>query len=232
MTSQPTSSANTRHATHFKLYTSMADVTIQFQSELRHQHIRLQQWLLCPLLFGGEDRTTCSELPESPTAGRALSHPALTPRHCHHLYQCYPGFEAGRLGDPACVPVGSFHLERGCCRGVRKCRPIPELPLLKHFYYVYYDYGPFADCSYDVCRDPVKCEHSRKVVSGSRLIVGPRCTLICNKGLRSCPQAASSPATTGSSSRAQWSERDFASVGRYVTQSHSPESTSVLGPRR
>ncbi|KAK0135117.1 Seizure protein 6 [Merluccius polli] len=71
----------------FKLYTSTADVTIQFQSDPRHQHLWLRQWL-CEV----PRNDTCPELPEISNGWKSSSHPELV-HGTVVTYQCYPGYQ-------------------------------------------------------------------------------------------------------------------------------------------
>uniref|UniRef100_A0AAR2IQN8 Seizure related 6 homolog a n=1 Tax=Pygocentrus nattereri TaxID=42514 RepID=A0AAR2IQN8_PYGNA len=68
----------------FKLYTSMADVTIQFQSDPATN------------IYGYNNEVarndTCSELPEIPNGWKSTSHPDLI-HGTVVTYQCYPGFQ-------------------------------------------------------------------------------------------------------------------------------------------
>ncbi|XP_053131225.1 seizure protein 6 homolog isoform X2 [Hemicordylus capensis] len=75
----------------FKLYTSMADVTIQFQSDPGSNGLGYQQGFI--IHFAEVPRNdTCPELPEIPNGWKTMSHPELI-HGTVVTYHCYPGYE-------------------------------------------------------------------------------------------------------------------------------------------
>ncbi|XP_062263072.1 seizure protein 6 homolog isoform X2 [Platichthys flesus] len=136
--------------THFKLYTSMADVTIQFQSDPATNIYGYNNGFVVHF-FEVARNDTCSELPEVTNGWKSTSHPDLI-HGTVITYQCYPGFEL----------VGSEILM--CQWDLTWSGDVPRCEEVM------------------TCRDPGNVEHSRRVVSGSRLIVGSTVQFICNKG--------------------------------------------------
>ncbi|XP_035035475.1 seizure protein 6 homolog isoform X2 [Hippoglossus stenolepis] len=135
---------------HFKLYTSMSDVTIQFQSDPATNIYGYNNGFVVHF-FEVPRNDTCSELPEVTNGWKSTSHPDLI-HGTVITYQCYPGFEL----------VGSEILM--CQWDLTWSGDVPRCEEVM------------------TCRDPGNVEHSRKVVSGSRLIVGSTVQFICNKG--------------------------------------------------
>ncbi|XP_050785212.1 seizure protein 6 homolog isoform X1 [Gopherus flavomarginatus] len=76
---------------HFKLYTAMADVTIQFQSDPGSAVFGYQQGFVIHF-FEVPRNDTCPELPEIPNGWKTTSHPELIHGTMVN-YHCYPGFE-------------------------------------------------------------------------------------------------------------------------------------------
>uniref|UniRef100_A0AAQ5XEL7 Seizure related 6 homolog a n=1 Tax=Amphiprion ocellaris TaxID=80972 RepID=A0AAQ5XEL7_AMPOC len=76
---------------HFKLYTSMADVTIQFQSDPATNIYGYNNGFVVHF-FEVPRNDTCSELPEIANGWKSTSHPDLI-HGTVITYQCYPGFE-------------------------------------------------------------------------------------------------------------------------------------------
>lgn len=76
---------------HFKLYTSMADVTIQFQSDPATNIYGYNNGFVVHF-FEVQRNDTCSELPEITNGWKSTSHPDLI-HGTVVTYQCYPGFE-------------------------------------------------------------------------------------------------------------------------------------------
>ncbi|XP_033028458.1 seizure protein 6 homolog [Lacerta agilis] len=75
----------------FKLYTSMADVTIQFQSDPGSSILGYQHGFI--IHFAEVPRNdTCPELPEIPNGWKTMSHPELV-HGTVVTYHCYPGYE-------------------------------------------------------------------------------------------------------------------------------------------
>uniref|UniRef100_A0A8C0GMU9 Seizure related 6 homolog n=1 Tax=Chelonoidis abingdonii TaxID=106734 RepID=A0A8C0GMU9_CHEAB len=75
----------------FKLYTAMADVTIQFQSDPGSTVFGYQQGFIIHF-FEVPRNDTCPELPEIPNGWKTTSHPELIHGTMVN-YHCYPGFE-------------------------------------------------------------------------------------------------------------------------------------------
>ncbi|XP_037543989.1 seizure protein 6 homolog [Nematolebias whitei] len=75
---------------HFKLYTSMADVTIQFQSDPATNIYGYNNGFVVHF-FEVPRNDTCPELPEIPNGWKSTSHPDLI-HGTVVTYQCYPGF--------------------------------------------------------------------------------------------------------------------------------------------
>ncbi|XP_030648155.1 seizure protein 6 [Chanos chanos] len=75
----------------FKLYTSMADVTIQFQSDPATNIYGYNNGFVLHF-FEVARNDTCSELPEIPNGWKSTSHPDLI-HGTVVTYQCYPGFQ-------------------------------------------------------------------------------------------------------------------------------------------
>uniref|UniRef100_A0A8C3XSX7 Seizure related 6 homolog n=1 Tax=Chelydra serpentina TaxID=8475 RepID=A0A8C3XSX7_CHESE len=75
----------------FRLYTAMADVTIQFQSDPGGAVFGYQQGFVIHF-FEVPRNDTCPELPEIPNGWKTTSHPELIHGTMVN-YHCYPGFE-------------------------------------------------------------------------------------------------------------------------------------------
>ncbi|KAG7223328.1 hypothetical protein INR49_015684, partial [Caranx melampygus] len=75
----------------FKLYTSMADVTIQFQSDPATNIYGYNNGFVVHF-FEVPRNDTCSELPEIANGWKSTSHPDLI-HGTVVTYQCYPGYE-------------------------------------------------------------------------------------------------------------------------------------------
>ncbi|KAL0973324.1 hypothetical protein UPYG_G00201950 [Umbra pygmaea] len=76
---------------HFKLYTSMADVTIQFQSDPATSIFGYGNGFVVHF-FEVPRNDTCPELPEITNGWKSTSHPELV-HGTVVTYQCYPGFQ-------------------------------------------------------------------------------------------------------------------------------------------
>ncbi|XP_041657498.1 seizure protein 6 homolog isoform X2 [Cheilinus undulatus] len=76
---------------HFKLFTSMADVTIQFQSDPATNIYGYNNGFVVHF-FEVPRNDTCSELPEITNGWKSTSHPDLI-HGTVITYQCYPGYE-------------------------------------------------------------------------------------------------------------------------------------------
>lgn len=75
---------------HFKLYTSMADVTVQFQSDPATNIYGYNNGFVVHF-FEVPRNDTCPELPEIPNGWKSTSHPDLI-HGTVVTYQCYPGY--------------------------------------------------------------------------------------------------------------------------------------------
>ncbi|KAM9333517.1 seizure protein 6 homolog [Pholidichthys leucotaenia] len=75
---------------HFKLYTSMADVTIQFQSDPATNIYGYSNGFVIHF-FEVPRNDTCTELPEISNGWKSTSHPDLI-HGTVVTYQCYPGY--------------------------------------------------------------------------------------------------------------------------------------------
>ncbi|XP_063750530.1 seizure protein 6 homolog isoform X3 [Eleginops maclovinus] len=135
---------------HFKLYTSMADVTIQFQSDPATNIYGYNNGFVVHF-FEVARNDTCSELPEITNGWKSTSHPDLI-HGTVITYQCYPGYEL--LGSEILM----CQWDLTWSGDVPKCQEVMT------------------------CQDPGNVEHSHKVISGNRFIIGSTVQFICNKG--------------------------------------------------
>ncbi|XP_051535423.1 seizure protein 6 homolog isoform X2 [Myxocyprinus asiaticus] len=135
---------------HFKLYTSMADVTIQFQSDPATNIYGYNNGFVVHF-FEVPRNDTCPELPEISNGWKTTSHPDLV-HGTVVTYQCYPGFEVVGTELLMCQWDLTWSGDLPSCERVLSCA------------------------------DPGTVEHSRRVMSGPRLIVGSTVQYICNKG--------------------------------------------------
>ncbi|KAK2847512.1 hypothetical protein Q5P01_010511 [Channa striata] len=135
---------------HFKLYTSTADVTVQFQSDPATNIYGYGNGFIVHF-FEVARNDTCPELPEISNGWKSTSHPELV-QGTVVTYQCYPGYEV----------MGSELLM--CQWDLTWSGDIPSCERVVS------------------CSDPGKVEHSRRVLSGPRFIVGSTIQYICNKG--------------------------------------------------
>ncbi|KAG7282463.1 hypothetical protein CRUP_000459, partial [Coryphaenoides rupestris] len=76
---------------HFKLYTSMADMTVQFQSDPATNIYGYNNGFVVHF-FEVARNDTCSELPEITSGWKSTSHPDLI-HGTVVTYQCYPGYQ-------------------------------------------------------------------------------------------------------------------------------------------
>ncbi|XP_057206260.1 seizure protein 6 homolog isoform X2 [Triplophysa rosa] len=134
----------------FKLYTSMADVTIQFQSDPATNIYGYNNGFVVHF-FEVPRNDTCPELPEISNGWKTTSHPDLV-HGTVVTYQCYPGFELVGTEMLMCQWDLTWSGDLPSCERVLSCP------------------------------DPGTVEHSRRVMSGPRLIVGSTVQFICNKG--------------------------------------------------
>uniref|UniRef100_A0A3B1JZ75 Seizure related 6 homolog n=1 Tax=Astyanax mexicanus TaxID=7994 RepID=A0A3B1JZ75_ASTMX len=134
----------------FKLYTSTADVTIQFQSDPATNIYGYNNGFVVHF-FEVPRNDTCPELPEITNGWKTTSHPELV-HGTVVTYQCYPGFEVVGTEMLMCQWDLTWSGDLPTCERVLSCP------------------------------DPGTVEHSRRVMSGPRLIVGSTVQYICNKG--------------------------------------------------
>ncbi|KAM9468898.1 seizure protein 6 homolog isoform 2-T2 [Clarias gariepinus] len=134
----------------FKLYTSTADVTIQFQSDPATNVYGYNNGFVVHF-FEVPRNDTCPELPEITNGWKTTSHPDLVHGTVVN-YQCYPGFEVVGTEMLMCQWDLTWSGDLPTCERVLSCP------------------------------DPGMVEHSRRVMSGPRLIVGSTVQYICNKG--------------------------------------------------
>ncbi|XP_076832852.1 seizure protein 6 homolog isoform X2 [Brachyhypopomus gauderio] len=158
----------------FKLYTSTADVTIQFQSDPATNIYGYGNGFVVHF-FEVPRNDTCPELPEITNGWKTTSHPELV-HGTVVTYQCYPGFEVVGTDTLVCQWDLTWSGDLPTCERVLSCP------------------------------DPGMVDHSRRVMSGPRIIVGSTVQYICNRGyslsgnsLLSCYQRG----TAGP----KWSER-------------------------
>ncbi|XP_027003611.1 seizure protein 6 homolog isoform X1 [Tachysurus fulvidraco] len=134
----------------FKLYTSTADVTIQFQSDPATNVYGYNNGFVVHF-FEVPRNDTCPELPEITNGWKTTSHPELV-HGTVVTYQCYPGFEVVGTEMLMCQWDLTWSGDLPTCERVLSCP------------------------------DPGMVEHSHRVMSGPRLIVGSTVQYICNKG--------------------------------------------------
>ncbi|XP_029556803.1 seizure protein 6 homolog isoform X1 [Salmo trutta] len=134
----------------FKLYTSMADVTIQFQSDPATNIYGYGNGFVVHF-FEVPRNDTCSELPEITNGWKSTSHPDLI-HGTVVTYQCYPGYEVQGSEILMCQWDLTWSGDVPSCEKVM------------------------------TCPDPGTVEHSRRVLTGSRFLVGSTVQYVCNKG--------------------------------------------------
>uniref|UniRef100_A0A8C8F1C5 Seizure related 6 homolog a n=1 Tax=Oncorhynchus tshawytscha TaxID=74940 RepID=A0A8C8F1C5_ONCTS len=134
----------------FKLYTSMADVTIQFQSDPATNIYGYGNGFVVHF-FEVPRNDTCSELPEITNGWKSTSHPDLI-HGTVVTYQCYPGYEVQGSEILMCQWDLTWSGDVPSCEKVM------------------------------TCPDPGNVEHSRRMVTGSRFMVGSTVQYVCNKG--------------------------------------------------
>ncbi|XP_035390181.1 seizure protein 6 homolog isoform X2 [Electrophorus electricus] len=134
----------------FKLYTSTADVTVQFQSDPATNIYGYDNGFVVHF-FEVPRNDTCPELPEIANGWKTTSHPELV-HGTVVTYQCYPGFEVVGTEMLMCQWDLTWSGDLPTCERVLSCP------------------------------DPGLVDHSRRVMSGPRLIVGSTVQYICNKG--------------------------------------------------
>ncbi|XP_041949344.1 seizure protein 6 homolog isoform X1 [Alosa sapidissima] len=134
----------------FKLYTSMADVTIQFQSDPATNIYGYNNGFVVHF-FEVPRNDTCSELPEIMNGWKSTSHPDLI-HGTVVTYQCYPGYQLQGSEVLMCQWDLTWSGDVPICEKVM------------------------------VCPDPGIVEHSHRVITGSRFVVGSTVQYTCNKG--------------------------------------------------
>uniref|UniRef100_A0A8C5L0B0 Seizure related gene 6 n=1 Tax=Jaculus jaculus TaxID=51337 RepID=A0A8C5L0B0_JACJA len=104
---------------HFKLFTSMADVTIQFQSDPGTSVIGYQQGFVIHF-FEVPRNDTCPELPEIPNGWKSPSQPELV-HGTVVTYQCYPGYQVVGSSVLMCQWDLSWSEDLPSCQRVTSC---------------------------------------------------------------------------------------------------------------
>ncbi|XP_061659300.1 seizure protein 6-like [Syngnathoides biaculeatus] len=105
---------------HFKLYTSMADVTVQFQSDPATNIYGYNNGFVVHF-FEVPRNDTCSELPEIANGWKSTSHPDLI-HGTVVTYQCYPGFEMAGSEILMCQWDLSWSGDLPKCQEVMTCQ--------------------------------------------------------------------------------------------------------------
>ncbi|XP_043910371.1 seizure protein 6 homolog isoform X2 [Protopterus annectens] len=135
---------------HLKLYTSMADATIQFQSDPASPVFGYLQGFVIHF-FEIPRNDTCPELPEIQNGWKMTSHPDLI-HGTIVTYQCYPGYDLVGTELLMCQWDLSWSADVPTCEKTT------------------------------TCPDPGDIDHSRRVVSSPRFLIGSTVQYICNKG--------------------------------------------------
>ncbi|XP_077597103.1 seizure protein 6 homolog isoform X2 [Stigmatopora nigra] len=105
---------------HFKLFTSMGDVTIQFQSDPATNIYGYNNGFVVHF-FEVARNDTCSELPEIANGWKSTSHPDLI-HGTVVTYQCYPGFEMAGSEILMCQWDLSWSADVPRCQEVVTCQ--------------------------------------------------------------------------------------------------------------
>uniref|UniRef100_A0A8C4LPT4 Seizure related 6 homolog n=1 Tax=Equus asinus asinus TaxID=83772 RepID=A0A8C4LPT4_EQUAS len=104
---------------HFKLFTSMADVTIQFQSDPGASVLGYQQGFVIHF-FEVPRNDTCPELPEIPNGWKSPSQPELV-HGTVITYQCYPGYQVVGSSVLMCQWDLTWSEDLPSCQRVTSC---------------------------------------------------------------------------------------------------------------
>ncbi|XP_054939407.1 seizure protein 6 homolog, partial [Physeter macrocephalus] len=104
---------------HFKLFTSMADVTIQFQSDPGTSVLGYQQGFVIHF-FEVPRNDTCPELPEIPNGWKSPSQPELV-HGTVVTYQCYPGYQVVGSSVLMCQWDLTWSEDLPSCQRVTSC---------------------------------------------------------------------------------------------------------------
>uniref|UniRef100_A0A673VCK8 Seizure related 6 homolog n=1 Tax=Suricata suricatta TaxID=37032 RepID=A0A673VCK8_SURSU len=104
---------------HFKLFTSMADVTIQFQSDPGASVLGYQQGFVIHF-FEVPRNDTCPELPEIPNGWKSPSQPELV-HGTVVTYQCYPGYQVVGSSVLMCQWDLTWSEDLPSCQRVTSC---------------------------------------------------------------------------------------------------------------
>ncbi|XP_037663922.1 seizure protein 6 homolog isoform X6 [Choloepus didactylus] len=104
---------------HFKLFTSMADVTIQFQSDPGASVLGYQQGFVIHF-FEVPRNDTCPELPEIPNGWKSPSQPELV-HGTVVTYQCYPGYQVVGSNVLMCQWDLTWSEDLPSCQRVTSC---------------------------------------------------------------------------------------------------------------
>uniref|UniRef100_A0A8D0TKJ9 Seizure related 6 homolog n=1 Tax=Sus scrofa TaxID=9823 RepID=A0A8D0TKJ9_PIG len=106
---------------HFKLFTSMADVTIQFQSDPGASVLGYQQGFVIHF-FEVPRNDTCPELPEIPNGWKSPSQPELV-HGTVVTYQCYPGYQVVGSSVLMCQWDLTWSEDLPSCQRVEQLKP-------------------------------------------------------------------------------------------------------------
>ncbi|XP_054428940.1 seizure protein 6 homolog isoform X7 [Pteronotus mesoamericanus] len=184
---------------HFKLFTSMADVTIQFQSDPGTLVLGYQQGFVIHF-FEVPRNDTCPELPEIPNGWKSPSQPELV-HGTVVTYQCYPGYQV--VGSsvlmcqwdltwsedlPFCQRVTSCH-DPGDVEHSRRLISSPKFPVGATVQYI-------CDQGFVLTGSAILTCHDRQASSPKWSDRAPKCLLEQFKpchGLRAPENGACSP---------------------------------------
>ncbi|KAG8450463.1 hypothetical protein GDO86_002935 [Hymenochirus boettgeri] len=112
--------------TRFKLYTSMADVIIQFQTDPGSNVFGYQQGFIIHF-FEVPRNDTCPELPEIPNGWKTTSQTELV-HGTVVTYQCYPGFEVVGTELLMCQWDLTWSGDLPSCERVTTCQDPGDVP--------------------------------------------------------------------------------------------------------
>ncbi|KAJ7995868.1 hypothetical protein DPEC_G00231180 [Dallia pectoralis] len=153
----------------FKLFTSMADVTLQFQSDPA-TNIYGYGYGFVVHFFEVPRNDTCSELPEITNGWKSTSHPDLI-HGTVVTYQCYPGYEVQGSEILMCQWDLTWSGDVPSCEKGEQLGDDEEPRVSAR-----------SQTRVMTCPDPGNVEHSRRVVTGTRFMVGSTAQYVCNKG--------------------------------------------------
>ncbi|KAK2111486.1 Seizure protein 6 [Saguinus oedipus] len=172
---------------HFKLFTSMADVTIQFQSDPGTSVLGYQQGFVIHF-FEVPRNDTCPELPEIPNGWKSPSQPELV-HGTVVTYQCYPGYQV--VGSsvlmcqwdltwsedlPSCQRVTSCH-DPGDVEHSRRLISSPKFPVGATVQYI-------CDQGFVLTGSSILTCHDRQAGSPKWSDRAPKCLCKCQMSRR------------------------------------------------